>query len=54
MAILASGGVSCRAQDSDFIMDATWNTQVLIRKAGEEEEGMGSVRKNRKEQPGNC
>lgn len=36
---LASGGVPCRQCDSYFILVTAWNTQLLIRKAGGEEEG---------------
>lgn len=47
-AILASSGVLCRSCDSGFIMDITWNIQILIRKAGEEEEWMGSAEEKQK------
>lgn len=54
VAILAPGGrVPCRARDSDIVVDATWNTKIFVGKAGEEEKGVGSVRKNKKEQPRN-
>lgn len=46
--ILASSGVLCRSCDSGFLVDTTWNVQILIRKAGEEEVQMGSAEEKQK------